>query len=287
MDLVPEIPGAPPKDDHLVAIKAPSGVVPASGNFSPENALVMAHTRERPGPAGESNLDALRRIHQRAAERFANLEGFECRLTRRETVNGKALNEEVLEYKFRKEPYSVHIKWVGLEGRGRELIYVAGKYEGKVQVLTGRDEGLLIPSGKRVTYAPTDSTIRSKSRHDIRESGMALSISWFGKSVAMIETDQTHPNRMRYLGVKPRRERESGLEVVEELVPPNWESHLPKGGKRTTYFDPDPSSPSYGLPILITASGDTGREVEYYWFDHLKPIQPTDADFDPDQLWRR
>jgi hypothetical protein len=292
MDLVPNIPGAPPKDDQFVHISTPfsekSGTGSASGVLSADTALAMANAHERAGPtSAEPNLDALKRIYQRASERFASLEGFDCQVTRRETVNGRAMPEEVLHYKFRKEPYSVHIKWIGLEGQGRELIYAAGKHDGKVQILTGRDEGLLIPSGKRVSYAPTDSTIRSKSRYDIREGGMALSIARFGQAVTMIEKDQTHPNRVRYLGVKPRRERESGLEAVEEIIPPNWEPLFPRGGKRTMYFDPDPSSPSFGLPILLIALAETGREVEYYWFDQLKLTRPTDADFDPERLWRR
>src|SRR5262245_65007298 len=75
MDLVPDIPPAPPKDDQFVNIStAPtkkSGQHPAPGVVSPENALVMANARERTIPgAGELNLDALRRIHDRAAERF-------------------------------------------------------------------------------------------------------------------------------------------------------------------------------------------------------------------------
>jgi Protein of unknown function (DUF1571) len=292
MDLMPDIPAAPPKDDQFVNIATPlsekSSTLPASGVLSPDNALAMANARERAAPVGaEPNLDALKRIHQRASERFASLEGFECQVTRRETVNGRPMPEEVLHYRFRKDPYSVHIKWIGLEGQGRELIYVAGKHDGKVQILTGRDEGLLIPSGKRVSYAPTDSTIRSKSRYDIREGGMALSIARFGKAVTMIENDQTHPNRVRYLGVKPRRERESGLEAVEEIIPPNWEHLFPRGGKRTMYFDSDPASPSFGLPILLIALAETGREVEYYWFDQLKLTRPTDADFDADRLWRK
>jgi Protein of unknown function (DUF1571) len=291
MDLVPEIPGAPPKDDQFVNISTRSGeksAVPAGGIRAPESTLAMANVRERAAANGpEANLDALKRIYQRAADKFANLEGFDCQVTRRETVNGRPMPEEVLHYQFRKEPYSVHIKWIGLEGQGRELIYVSGKHEGKVQILTGRDEGLLIPSGKRVSYAPTDSTIRAKSRYDIRDGGMALSIARFGKSVIMIENDQTHPNRLRYLGVKPRRERESGLEAVEEIIPPNWEPLFPKGGKRTMYFDSDPDSPSFGLPVLLISLAETGREVEYYWFDQLKLTRPTDADFDADRLWRR
>jgi hypothetical protein len=196
--------------------------------------------------------------------------------------------EEVLLYKFRRSPFSLHIKWIGLEAKGRELIYVADNNDGKVQILTGKGEGLLVPSGKRVTRLPSDNDVRSKSRYDIREGGLGMSIDWFGRVLAAMEKDPAQANRLRYMGLKPRHpEREAGLEAVEEMIPPNWEPLLPKGGRRTTYFDPDPASPSFGLPILIVTIGDNGREVEYYWFDQLKPAQLTDADFDADRLWKK
>jgi len=305
--MAPEIPPAPAKDDLLVSApvplpEKPGSVVPASGiavpeagtftgGPAPERARAVSGNPVVPAVATEaipeSNLDSVRRVQRRAAEQFAKMEGYESKLTRRETVGNRPMPEEVLQYKFRREPYSLHIKWIGLEGQGRELVYVQGKYESKVQILTGRDEGLLIASGKRHSFAPTDSSVRSKSRYDIREGGMGMSILWLGKVVALMERDSAQPNRLKYLGVKPCREREAGLEAVLETIPPDWEPLLPRGGKRTTYFDPDPASPSFGLPLLVTTLDESGRQVEYYWWDHLKPIRPTDADFNPDRLWRK
>jgi hypothetical protein len=284
-DIIPPIPAAPAKEEFVTAAGLVSPDGPAMVRPAVERARAVAEDPVR--PAAESNLDALRRLHRTASDRFRQLDGFQCRLTRRETVGNKPMPEEVLDYRFRRDPYSVHIKWVGLEGQGRELVYVQGKYDNKVQILTGKTEGLVIPAGMRVARLPTDKDVRSKSRYDIREGGMGMAIVWFGKVLSVMENDPAQANRMRYLGRKPVRERESGLEVVEETIPPDWEPLMPKGGKRTTHFDPDPSSPSYGLPILIVTVGDTGRQVEYYWFDQLRPIQPTDADFDPDRLWRK
>ena len=304
-DLVPAIPAAPPKE-QLVAMPLPEravGLVPATGIVSPDagSALVRPPVERARAvsddlvvpaaatePIPESNLDALRRISQRATERFTKLEGFESQLTRRETVANKPMPQEELQYKFRKEPYSLHIKWVGLEAQGRELMYVAGKYDGKVQILTGRTEGLLVPAGMKVARLPTEKEIRGKSRYDIREGGMSLSVQWFAKVVGLMERDPAQAKRMKVLGiVKGRPERPSGLEAVEETLPPDWEPLLPKGGNRTTYFDPDPASPSYGLPIVVVAFAETGREVEYYFFDQLQPTRPTDADFDPARVWRK
>jgi hypothetical protein len=305
-DLVPAIPGAPAKEQIAVTPlpEKDAGTVPASGIVAPD-ALAMGPRRpverargkvEDAGvvrataveQARESNLDAVRRVAKRAAEKYTAMAGFECRLTRRETVAGRPMPQEELQYKFRREPYSLHFKWVGLEGQGRELIYVAGKYDNKVQILTGKNEGLIVPAGIRVARLPTDKEVRSKSRHDIREGGMGLAVEWFGKVTAIMEKDPSQTKRMKYLGVvKGRPERPSGLEGVEETLPPDWEPLFPRGGKRVTYFDPDPASPSFGMPILITAFNESGREAEYYFFDQLRPTRPTDVDFDPDRLWRK
>jgi Protein of unknown function (DUF1571) len=295
MDLVPAIPDAPGSEQFVSApessVERAGGLVPASGIVRPavERARGVAGDAVRVAAASapESNIESIRRLYGQAVERFRSLDGFDCRLTRMETVNNKPMPREELQYRFRREPYSVHITWVGLEAQGRELSYVEGKHDNKVQILTGKHEGLFVPSGKRMSFAPTDSSVRSKSRHDIREGGMTMSLTWFGKVLDIMEQDPSQATRLRYLGRKPVRERESGLEAVEETIPPGWEPLLPGGGKRTTHFDPDPASPSFGLPILVTTIADNGRQVEYYWFDQLRPTRPTDTDFDPDQVWRR
>jgi Protein of unknown function (DUF1571) len=309
---VPPIPDAPPKEDRITqfplpnsdqpgdilpvsasrAVPGSSGAnvppkTPASTNSSaPVTPSVSAPPATAPGIT-EKGLDAVKRLHRQATERFLAMDGFEAKLTRRETVNGRAMPEEVMHYRYRREPHSVHLKWIGLENQGRELVYSGGRPDAKVSILTGKHEGLLIPAGKRFTYAPTDSTVRSKSRHDLRESGMGMGLLWTGKVIAIVERDPAQANRLRYIGRKERLERKSGLDAIEEQIPPNWEPVLPQGGQRTTYYDPDPSSPSFGLPVLVVTLDGNGREVEYYSFEHVKPIKPTDADFDPDRIWKR
>ncbi|HVK11168.1 MAG TPA: DUF1571 domain-containing protein [Gemmataceae bacterium] len=281
---VPDIPSAPPRETELVSVPVEPAAAPASGTRAKGGDVRPALATE---PAKETNLEALQRIHRRAVAKFNALDGYEARVTRRETVGTKAMPEEVLQTKFRRQPFSLHVKWVGLENQGREMIFVQGKYKNEVQILTGRHEGLLIPSGKRFSFAPTDSQVRSKSRYDVREGGMGLSLDWMGRVLAIMDKDARQAGRLTYVGVKPRREREAGLDAVEEVIPPDWEPLLPRGGRRTTYFDPDPQSPSFGLPILISTVGDNGREVEYYWFDGLKPTRFGDADFDAERLWKR
>lgn len=282
--IFPDIPGSPGPENAYVS--APT-TQPGSENNPIVQTSASRQPIERVRAASESNLQAAKRLHTLAAERYAKLQGFESRITRREMIGTKSMPEEVLLYRLRKSPLSMHIKWVGKEAQGRELVYVEGKYENKVQILTGREPELLRPSGIKVARLPTDKDVTSKSRFDMREGGMGMSLDWFGKVVAVMEKDPTQANRLRYIGSKQRLERATGLEAVEETIPANWEPLLPKGGSRTTYFDSDTNSPSYGLPVLIITLNDHGREVEYYWFDQFRPIQATDADFDTAKLWKK
>jgi hypothetical protein len=284
---MPAIPEAPPKEDRIGKTPLPTSDVP--GEIVPVSAKSVApRSSTNDTPIAEKGIDAVKRLHSQAAQRFQNLDGFEATLVRREVVaSGRSMPEETIQYRYRREPHSVHLKWIGLENQGREMVFVNDKPDAKVTILSGRNEGMFVAAGKRWTFAPTDNTIRSKARHDIRDSGMGMSIVWMGKVLAQIDRDPSQVNRLRYIGRKERLERKTGLDAIEERIPPGWEPLLPQGGQRTTYFDPDAASPSFGLPILVVTLDSNGKEVEYYWFDKLNPFKPTNADFDPDKIWKK
>lgn len=301
--IIADLPGAAPKDTAIVAQPKPMGagladtVVPAAG-IAPliNEPPLLAQTSpkppvEQPKPpavAAETPLQVIKRLQQLAAEKLARLEGFEAVLTRRETIAGKPSPEQVMQYRLRTRPQSMHMKWIGLEGKGRELVFVGGRKEDVVEILTAKGDGFaLTPAGKRISFAPTDSSIRSQSRYDLREGGMQMGVTNLGLLLAKADRDPKVVANLRYLGLVNRLERQSGLEAVEETIQPNVEPLFPKGGKRTLFFDPEPSSPGYGLPILVTASNELGREVEYYFFDQLKPARFSDADFDTNILWKK
>lgn len=291
---IPPMPNAPPKENALAALAktageaAPGIVVPAGVRLPTDEPSVALPPPVTPAPAAaETSLQSVKRVQQLAADKLARLDGFEARLTRREMIAGKPAPEQVVQYKFRAEPMSVHMKWVGLEAKGRELVYVAGRKGDPVNILTARGDGtFIIPAGKRMTFTPTDPAVRGQSRYDLREGGMALAVKQLGQTAAKADRDPASAALLRYLGRVQKPERQTGLEAVEQTILPGTEPLFPKGGKRTLYFDPEPSSPSHGLPILVTAVNEAGREVEYYYFENLKPAKFSDADFDVNVLWK-
>ncbi|HET6575022.1 MAG TPA: DUF1571 domain-containing protein [Fimbriiglobus sp.] len=113
-------------------------------------------------------LDALRR-------RAAGLHGYKATLVKRERINGKLYDEEVIRTWVRAQPYSVLMLWdegarevLGTATEG--TLFVAGENNGKIKVW--RPTARFLP--KLLDIHPTDphSPARSASRYAITEGGL-------------------------------------------------------------------------------------------------------------------
>jgi hypothetical protein len=201
-------------------------------------------------------------------------------LVRREQLNGKDKPEEILLFKFRKEPWSVYFKWLGTEGNGREVVYVPGRYENKIHTLLAAGDIPLMPAGKRFAVDPDNPFVLSSSRHSIRQAGIGALIEALGRQL----DESAKGNRgsvFKYLGLIQRPDLAGPGEAVEETIAPGTDPQLPRGGRRLWVFDPLTK-----FPVLIITHDDTGHEVEYYCYDRFEfPVHLDDDDFNPDKLW--
>ena len=152
--------------------------------------------------------------------------------------------------------------------------------DAKIQILTAKGEVLPLSPPSRFSFDPTDPTVRGRSRHDIRDTGPGRPF------VQLAEVLKSAPESVRDLGSVARPDLPRPARGVEWDIPPGVEKELPKGGRRTVYFEADAAKPGYGLPVLIRTLDHSGKEVEYYRFDNLRPAKFTDADFDADRLWK-
>jgi Protein of unknown function (DUF1571) len=223
----------------------------------------------------------LKQIAQRANDTYAKTDSYIARLTRREQINGKNKPEEVMLFKFRKQPWSVYFKWLGTEGQGREVVFVNGQYEGKIHTLLAAGDSLLMPAGKRIALAPDNVLVRSASRHPITEAGLGASVERITSLVAAAARGDTRHGTLTDLGEKNRQDYAGTLRLVEHAIPPGVESELPRGGKRLYGFDTE----TY-LPVFLVTVDDRGQEVEFYRYDRMQlAVKLDDADFNPDKLW--
>lgn len=229
--------------------------------------------------AETADESALSRLAKKAIENEKKLNNYICRMKRREQMNGQDQPEEIIQLRFRRAPFSVHMKWLGNEAKGREIIYVKGQHEDKLHLLTGT--GDLFGAGKHLTFSPDNPLVRSKSHYPVTEAGLGAAVSRFAALMDAVERKQINAGSAKYLGLQTRPEFPKPVETVEQTLPPGLESFLPKGGTRFYYFDE-----TLGLPTVIVTFDTNHHEVEYYCFDRLQsPVDLDDADFDPATLW--
>jgi hypothetical protein len=225
-------------------------------------------------------LADVRRVYRLAADRYASLDSYVARMRRREAVGGKDGAEEVIDLKFRKQPWSVHLKWVGGEGVGREVVYVQGRPDDKLHTkLAPTDPGVFLI--KRISLSPDDPRVRSKSRHRITEAGIGVLLEQLGAALNAAEQNDRRLGELSYVPPQNQPGFASPLEGVQQTLPPGNDPTLPKGGRRLCLFDP-----TTHLPAVISTRDDTDHEVEFYRYEQYQyPVNLTDADFDPDRLW--
>ncbi len=283
-------PSQPPADGprpNLAATQPPVlPPVPAPSSGTPgANATRLASAN---APAAPPSTDvapkaaSLRELQQQAASWYAGVDSYIVRMTRREVVSGTAKPEEVLMLSFRKAPWSVHLKWVGKAGQGREVLYVKGQLENKLHTRLAAGDVPFTPAGMQMDLDVNSPLVRSASRHSITDAGLGSCIDRLG---ALLDA-QEHGDRSRGvltdLGMQTRPEYKGRpVRGVELTLPPGAEAELPRGGKRLYFFDPD-----LHVPMLILTFDDKNQEVEYYHYDRLIAPAALDADdFNPEKLW--
>lgn len=236
----------------------------------------------------KNDLLAVRSLVDEAAKKFAGVDDFESKLVKRETVGGKKQPTEEIRFLFRKEPFSVRLTVTGEHGRGREVLFVKGQNAGKLVIVTGEGDNRLLGVGKKLELDPDNPLATSRTRGKVEDSGLSRPIRVLTKFVEEAEKGARPADTVRLLGAVKRTEFTKPVDGVEVTLRPTDDPLLPKGGKRQYYFDADPNSPSYHLPVLVITYEPNETEVEYYCFTDFKVNQKlSDADFSADKLGRR
>ncbi len=228
-------------------------------------------------------MNNIRRLYKLAVDRYDLMDSYIARLTRREQLRGVNKPEEVMLFKFRKEPWSVYFKWLSANGRGREVIYVNGQYENKIHTLLAAGDMPLAPAGKRMALASDSIFVRSASRHPITEAGLGASITRLGHIIEALDRGDERKGTLTDLGLIPRPEFARPVAAIEHTLPPGLDPNLPRGGRCLYCFDPETN-----LPVVVAMRDHLGQEVEYYFYDRLQfPVRLDDNDFNPDKVWAR
>jgi hypothetical protein len=224
-----EVPIVPVPPIPLVGDRNPkSAVQPAAFRQTAPPASPTDPPADRPAspPAEPPARHSLRDLVRLTAESFAGVNDYIARLTRRETVGGKAKPEEIMLFMWRREPWSVRFRWIGEVGRGREVIHVKGQYENKIHTLLAAGDAPFMPAGKRLALSPDSVMVRSASRHHITEAGFGAAVEHLVSVLAAQERGDTRRGSLRLLEPQNRIEFPRPVEAIEAVIPPGAEPEL-------------------------------------------------------------
>jgi hypothetical protein len=121
-------------------------------------------------PAGTpANMDQAIAILTEARMHFRNVRDYECRLIKRERVNGELLPESLMIMRVRNKPFSVYLRCESPKcDNGLEACYVVGRNLGMMRV---HPAGLLGIFGF-LSLDPRDPRAFEKNRHSITDAGL-------------------------------------------------------------------------------------------------------------------
>ena len=118
--------------------------------------------------AFQAALDEPLQLAYQARQRFEHVRDYECRFIKRESIDGKLQPRQFIWLKARQKPFSVYMHWINVHP-GRELIYVAGRNNGKMLV---HERGLKKVIAGTMALDPRGKRAMSESRHSITEVGI-------------------------------------------------------------------------------------------------------------------
>jgi outer membrane lipoprotein-sorting protein len=182
-------------------------------------------------------LDEPLRLIARAQAAYARVKDYSCTMIKRERLEGELTPNVVITLLVRKEPFSVSMVWQEpKEVEGQEVVYVTGKYDGKMRVKLG---GLLGSIGF-LSLPVDDPRTRRESKHKVTDAGIGNLIERCAKGWAVekkLKKTQVRVGTFTFAKRKCTR---------VELTHPSREGGKFKHYRNVLYFDKQT-----GLPIRV------------------------------------
>lgn len=288
-DPPPPYGSVPPKPLGIADSKPATPPAPDTGVLIPPKPDASAPppiVTPKPADPAAKNLADLKALLATANAEWNKVTTYELQLTRREINPKGAQNKEVLIFQFRREPMAVYTRNISGNGKGRETVYNPSAHEDKLYVKLGEGDNKLMPAGfVAPPVSPDDSRVKEKARYSIREAGFGRWIASLNRAVSGVEAGRNPADSIAYTGEVKRDEYPYPLVGVTQTLRAGDDPLFPAGGTRLYFFDLKPGSPSYGLPVLMTATDAAGKEVEYYLAEKVvNPANLPDATFNPSRL---
>ncbi len=225
---------------------------------------------DEPASRAEHPLMPALRHAKSCLTKAQEMKGYECTFSKKEVV-GNELISQTMKMKVRHEPFSVYMCFVE-PAKGREVIYVEGKNDNKLQV---HETGLAALIGT-LTLSPEDSRVMAENRYPITKAGiqkmMEAVIAQWEEETKYGETDVKYFEDAKIGDLKCR--------VIESSHPQprkQFKFHMTR-----VWIEEQTGLPvrvqQFGFPVK---SGTKPPVMEDYTFTNIKAeVRLTDRDFD-------
>jgi hypothetical protein len=133
--------------------------------------IPFASADENPSGRVEHPLEPALRHARVCLEKTVAMKGYECLFAKKEVV-GNEMITQTMKMKIRHEPFSVYMYFLE-PSKGREVIFVTGKNDNKLQV---HETGIASLIGT-LSLPPEDSRVMAENRYPITRAGLANMLS--------------------------------------------------------------------------------------------------------------
>jgi len=226
-------------------------------------------------PQARHPLDDALEFVQPSVQAVKNIDDYTATFTKTELIHGRLLTQN-MDMKFRASPFSVYLQGRSNRKPGREVIFVAGRNDGKLFV---HEVGLKSIVGT-MTLKPEDAKVMDTNRHSITEIGIAKVLE------SAIEIWKHDKETVDPANVDVRIAR--NVEVCERVcdaVEVSYRSQQPELAYQVgrIYVDCQTRLPVqaelYGWPT--TPDGEAPLLERYSYTDVTTNVGLSDTDFDP------
>jgi hypothetical protein len=230
-----------------------------------------AQTGGSPAAPAEHPLKAAIRLAEQSREAASEMKDYRAVFTKRELVGGKMYASE-MQMKFRKEPFSVYLRFTNPEHAGREALFVEGRNENK---MLAHDTGLKAIVGT-VALDPQSPTALAEARYPVTRIGIENLVTGV---IAMWEKESAFGEcEVKYYPEAKLGERP--VIVIESSHPVRRKEF--RFAMTRLWLDKETRLPAriqqYDFP---PAPGAQPVPVEDYTYTNVEPnVRLTDADFD-------
>ena len=198
--------------------------------------------------------------------------GYTCTFSKQEQLKKGTATRQTMSLKFRRQPFSVYLKYVD-PNAGREVIYVEGRNNGKLQVHEASGLASLIGT---ITLSPTGNEAMKENKYPLTMIGMERMLEGF---LVDWEESQKHADtKVQFYPLAKLGEVEC---TMHEVAHPQQREPF-KFHKTRVYFDKKTLLPiraeQYAFPAK---SGEEPQLVEEYTYTDVKAdALPSETDFD-------